>query len=219
MIWGNCDLIARDCPSCGAGERIRDIRSAATRVEQILADGLGKDPSSPLRTGAASVNTIISEMANLGTLRRYVEVELQLDPNVPSLPKGFPETAFYRALMNLCSNAKHAMQSAARAPAAVYDSTGEFLSSDPPLCGTIVIRTKALPNETEISVSDTGPGMSPAQQRRLVQRMNGGPEAIEDGHGHGMQIVKAAVEQLRGRLELDSAPGVGTTFILHLPLA
>jgi two-component system chemotaxis sensor kinase CheA len=38
------------------------------------------------------------------------------------------------------------------------------------------------------------------------------------GRGVGMDVVRRNIHALRGRIEIDSTPGVGTTFILHLPL-
>lgn len=39
------------------------------------------------------------------------------------------------------------------------------------------------------------------------------------GRGVGMDVVKSNIDALKGRIEIDSAPGIGTTFRLHLPLS
>ncbi len=66
-----------------------------------------------------------------------------------------------------------------------------------------------------LEVADTGPGIDPLIMARLFE-----PHVTTrpSGHGIGLATVLAAVDAHRGFIAIDSAPGRGTTFGVHLPL-
>jgi signal transduction histidine kinase/DNA-binding response OmpR family regulator len=70
-------------------------------------------------------------------------------------------------------------------------------------------------------ISDTGPGIDPADQERIFDPFERGrdrAQADRPGVGLGLPIAKAIVEMLGGRLDLRSAPGEGTTFEVTMML-
>ena len=86
--------------------------------------------------------------------------------------------------------------------------------------GAITIRTEASdPNWVEISVADTGMGLSSEQLANLYQPFNrlgrehGGPA----GTGIGLVICKRLAELMGGGLSATSSQGTGSTFVLRLP--
>ena len=87
--------------------------------------------------------------------------------------------------------------------------------------GRIVLRGRAAPGgRVEIEVSDTGPGIDPADQEAVFERFSRGSESRSgEGFGLGLAIVRQAVRALGGRVELESEPGVGTTVRVVLPAA
>lgn len=72
-----------------------------------------------------------------------------------------------------------------------------------------------------LCVSDTGPGMSPAQVRRLFQRFSqvetADTAAHPGGSGLGLAISRDLAHAMGGRLDVDSQRGRGTQFELTLP--
>ena len=77
------------------------------------------------------------------------------------------------------------------------------------------------PDEVELSVIDSGPGLNASQRARLFQpfeRLNAvtGPIA---GTGLGLALSRQLVEAMGGRLWVDSEPGQGAAFSLRLPRA
>jgi signal transduction histidine kinase/CheY-like chemotaxis protein len=86
--------------------------------------------------------------------------------------------------------------------------------------GKIVVRLRSGPAGLAIGVSDTGRGMNAEERARVFERFyrGEGPRA-ERGTGLGLAIVKSLVDLHHGRIDLESTPGVGTTFTVHLPRA
>ncbi|HEV2902897.1 MAG TPA: ATP-binding protein, partial [Gaiellaceae bacterium] len=71
----------------------------------------------------------------------------------------------------------------------------------------------------EITVSDTGPGIAPAERSRVFGRFYRADADTKPGFGLGLAIVRAVADALDGELELDSEVGTGTTIRLRLPKA
>lgn len=67
-----------------------------------------------------------------------------------------------------------------------------------------------------IAVTDTGPGMSPEVRARLFEPNF---STKTDGMGIGLTIVKKTIEDLDGTIDVESAPGRGTTVRIRLPVA
>ncbi|KAF0106244.1 MAG: putative two-component hybrid sensor and regulator [Anaerolineaceae bacterium] len=96
-----------------------------------------------------------------------------------------------------------------------------------PAGGTITIETLAENNQGRqwagFSVSDTGPGISPEEQKRIFERFfrgNAGRESKTAGTGLGLAIAREIVAKHSGRIEVHSAgiPGQGATFAVWLPI-
>jgi signal transduction histidine kinase/CheY-like chemotaxis protein/integral membrane sensor domain MASE1 len=72
-----------------------------------------------------------------------------------------------------------------------------------------------------ITVSDTGDGMSPLQLSELFQPFNrlGRDAGPAQGTGIGLVVTKKLVELMKGRIDVSSAEGQGSTFTVTLPAA
>jgi two-component system phosphate regulon sensor histidine kinase PhoR len=76
--------------------------------------------------------------------------------------------------------------------------------------------------ETLASVRDYGPGIAPEHLPRLTERfyrVDVTESRAQGGTGLGLALVKHILNRHRGRLTIDSAPGAGATFTIHLPTA
>jgi two-component system OmpR family sensor kinase len=90
-----------------------------------------------------------------------------------------------------------------------------------PRGGQVVMRASAEGDEAIIAVSDTGPGVDPQELPRLFERFHRGGAARENqepGVGLGLAISHALAQRQGGRIVVESAPGRGATFTIHLPL-
>jgi two-component system phosphate regulon sensor histidine kinase PhoR len=76
--------------------------------------------------------------------------------------------------------------------------------------------------EVAVSVRDYGPGIAPEHMPRLTERfyrVDAGQSRAEGGTGLGLALAKHILNRHRGRLQIDSTLGEGSTFTAHLPLA
>jgi len=74
--------------------------------------------------------------------------------------------------------------------------------------------------EAQVSVRDYGPGIAPEHLPRLTERfyrVDVTESRAQGGTGLGLALVKHILNRHRGRLTIDSAPGAGATFTIHLP--
>ena len=76
--------------------------------------------------------------------------------------------------------------------------------------GAVVLRAYAAGTSVRIEVEDTGVGMSAETQRHVFDRFWRAEDRNPESFGLGLAIVRQAVQNLDGRIELDSAPGKGT---------
>ncbi|MEO7274116.1 MAG: response regulator [Vicinamibacterales bacterium] len=76
----------------------------------------------------------------------------------------------------------------------------------------------ALGIDAVISVSDTGCGMNPAMQSQIFEPFYT-TKSLERGTGLGLSMVYGIIRQSGGHISVDSTPGHGSTFRVHLPRA
>jgi GAF domain-containing protein/anti-sigma regulatory factor (Ser/Thr protein kinase) len=87
--------------------------------------------------------------------------------------------------------------------------------------GEVAIKAEANNGAFHISVRDTGPGISGADQARLFQEFQQADNAItrkKGGTGLGLAISKRIIEMHGGRIWVESQPGYGSTFTFTLPV-
>lgn len=122
-----------------------------------------------------------------------------------SCPVDVPVMEHYRVmsvLKNLVTNAVEAIQS----------DTGE---------GTIGASAQVEGDKLLLTVSDSGPGISRRGQKLLFRvgySTKFDPNTGNISRGVGLPAVQFIVEEMGGRLDVESEPGRGTTFRVELPL-
>jgi signal transduction histidine kinase/HAMP domain-containing protein len=85
--------------------------------------------------------------------------------------------------------------------------------------GAVVLSARQANGEVTIEVTDSGVGMSRAVRDRVFDRFYRGNGRDSDGFGLGLAIVRESVRVLGGRIDIESAPGAGTTVRVTLPAA
>jgi signal transduction histidine kinase len=134
---------------------------------------------------------------------RDLDVVLAEHSVVIDVPHGIAvladPTAFADVLTNLLSNA------------AKFSSAGTRITVRAELEGVDVV----------VSVADCGTGIAAAEQERVFDRFYQSPSnvASQRGTGIGLTIAKRFTELQGGRIDLESEPGLGSTFFVSLPVA
>jgi two-component system, cell cycle sensor histidine kinase and response regulator CckA len=82
--------------------------------------------------------------------------------------------------------------------------------------GEIVVRTRAGGKGVVFEVSDTGPGISPADQERIFDPF-WTTKAPGEGIGLGLSMAHTVVTEHEGEIRVESVPGRGATFTIELP--
>ena len=88
--------------------------------------------------------------------------------------------------------------------------------------GLITVEGSVTPEgRLRLAVTDTGPGLSPAQQALLFQPFQrlGAEKSGVEGTGIGLTIAQKLMEAMNGSLGVTSTPGLGSCFFLELPSA
>jgi signal transduction histidine kinase len=100
---------------------------------------------------------------------------------------------------------------------AFYNLANNAIAAVPP-GGTITISGTRDPQSAgvRVSIADTGEGMPPEVSATLFT--DHGMSRKHLGSGLGTRIVKDAIDAHGGRIEVESAPGAGTTFRIFLPI-
>ncbi|MBS0538416.1 MAG: hypothetical protein JSR47_06660, partial [Proteobacteria bacterium] len=147
----------------------------------------------------ASVLHGVRDLLQLKASARQVAVELEIDDALPKAVGDHDELTI--VFQNLIDNAlKYARAST-----------------------TVRVTARPLgPDHVSVAVSDEGDGIAAAHLPRLTERFYRVDNARSrqlGGTGLGLAIVKHVVSRHRGRLEIQSVPGKGSTFSVTLPAA
>jgi signal transduction histidine kinase len=87
--------------------------------------------------------------------------------------------------------------------------------------GKVVIQASASNGDFKLSVRDSGPGISAADQAKLFQEFQQAENPKtrkKEGTGLGLAISKRIVEMHGGRIWMESQLGKGSTFFVTLPV-
>ena len=209
-ILGFSEMAWRDAPK---GSRLqRDLESIATAgergralVDRILAfsrSGVGERV-------AVHVEKVVREALDLLSAKLPPSVTLSAELRAGRAAMLGDPTQVHQVLMNLGTNAVQAMPSggilrvsldAVRCEAARAATVGKVAAGD-----YVVLR-----------VADSGSGIAPEILDRIFDPFFTTKE-MGTGTGLGLSLVHGIVAELGGAIDLESTPGKGTAFTVHLP--
>jgi signal transduction histidine kinase/ActR/RegA family two-component response regulator len=200
-VAGFADVLAGrpglDADSVRQARQIRESSDGLLMlVEDILDFARGDDTLSnePLDLAAAARETVMPSLV----VAKARGLELTVDDRLPPHARFTADRrALRQALHPLVANAVK------------FTERGE-----------IVVRLDRAADGVCIRVSDTGCGIDPAFLPTLFDAFAQADASIRRNHsgvGLGLALAARHVRRMGGRIDVDSRPGEGSTFILHLP--
>jgi PAS domain S-box-containing protein len=183
-----------------AGERAKDL------VKQILAfSRQAEEERRPIL-----LEPLVKEALKLvrATLPSTIEIRQFIAPHVGSVMAD--PTQIHQVLMNLCTNAYHAIRGEGGVLEVRLEPT--TLNAD-----EAALRNLRSGNYLALSVSDTGCGMSPEVVERIFDPYFTTKEKAM-GTGLGLAVVHGIVKGHGGAISVESKLGKGSTFTVYLPL-
>jgi signal transduction histidine kinase len=211
MILGYSDLVLDhlgDRPEIA--QDVEEIRRAGRRACGLTRQLLAFSRKQVLQPQILDLNQVVREAAKM--LRRLIGEEVQLRTvSAPGVLHVMADPGqIEQVLMNLAINARDAM----------------------PMGGTLTISLTNAPTPqqlralhaavadtcVELSVTDTGSGMTPEVQGRIFEPFFS-TKSPTKGTGLGLSMVYGVVTQSGGTIAVESGAGCGTRFVIHLPAA
>jgi PAS domain S-box-containing protein len=157
----------------------------------------------PMEMRMADINHAIdcTALVSKNEWKYVADLTTDLAPNLPPVPCLVGE--FNQVILNLIVNAAHA----------IHDVVGETGQR-----GSILISTRQVGRCVEIRVADTGAGIPEAIHSKIFDPFFTTKD-VGKGTGQGLAIAHAVVVQKHGgSIRFETKPGIGTTFIIDLPL-
>jgi signal transduction histidine kinase len=172
------------------------IKTEARRLNRILSDFLlFARPSAPRLVGG-DVGEVVQHVAGLirddGTRARGIDLDVRVDPALPAV--AHDPDLMAQVLWNVALNGVEAMDGRGQLRFEVTRDNGHVV----------------------MAVSDTGCGIPGDDLRRIFEPFY---SRKRGGSGLGLTIARRIVESHGGRIDVESAPGAGTRFAIHLPVA
>ncbi|RLC24006.1 MAG: hypothetical protein DRH56_07035 [Deltaproteobacteria bacterium] len=212
-IMGYAELAGMEAPDHGhmrddIGEVIKACYRARDLVSQILAfSRQSEEKKRPLY-----VSSIVKEVLKLlkASLPATIEIKSRIDEDAG--PVIADPIQVHQVLMNLCTNARHAMREQGGVLEVSLSGT-ELGSGDP------ILEPEMAPGPyVRLTVRDTGCGMTPGIISRIFDPYFTTKEQGE-GTGLGLAVSLGIVKSHGGTITVHSEQGKGSLFEVYLPLA
>jgi signal transduction histidine kinase/CheY-like chemotaxis protein len=187
----------------------RNVLAAANRARGLVDQILAYSRTQRGKRLPVDFGRVVAETLELvrGSLTTGMRIEGKLPPT-PVFVVGDP-TQLHQVLMNLCTNAMHAMGAGGtlRVALEAADTGKEHALAHGTLQPGSYVR---------LTVEDTGPGMDEATIARIFEPFFTTKE-VGKGTGLGLSLVYGIVTDSGGGIDVTSAVGCGSTFAIYLP--
>ncbi|MBN1566540.1 MAG: response regulator [Acidobacteria bacterium] len=210
-ILGYAELSSEEVPpdhpvKTNLDQIVKASRRASDVVNQILAFSRKLDQE----RRPIYLHTIIDETMKLlkATFPSTIEIRTRMDPRCS--PILADPTQMHQVILNLATNACHAMQQKGGVLRIELDPVW-------PVSGFTNQPQDLAPVEhIRLSIIDTGPGIDPEIQKRIFEPYFTTKSAGQ-GSGLGLAVVHGIIQSHGGTILLKSAPGQGACFEAYLP--
>lgn len=181
-----------------------EVDQGASVVRQLLTLAR-KTETRLVFTDANRIVVTVSELIKQ-TFPKAINVSLQLDQQL--LPVLADPNQLNQALLNICVNARDSMP------------VGGELTLKTEMIGPDAVQSRhpEAPGQPHVCIviTDTGMGMDEIVRSRIFEPFFT-TKGIGEGTGLGLAMVYGIIKNHRGSIDVESEPGLGTTFRLYLP--
>lgn len=184
------------------GSLVKGIKDGANRTSEIVKglrtfSRLDEDvlKQADVHEGLSSTLVLLRSK-----MKGSVEVKFDYDQNLPMI--DCMPGKLNQVFMNILNNAVYAVQHK------------NYAEGEKP---EIALSTSAKDDQVKVSIKDNGIGMDEQTRKKMFDPFFTTKE-VGEGTGLGMSIVYKIIEKHRGRLDVKSEMGVGTEFIINLPV-
>jgi len=189
---------------------MEQINNAAIRGKDLIQQILTFSREVNVERKPVKINQIVVEIINLlkASLPHEIEIRKNIDPGVGIILAD--PTHIHQIIMNLCTNAIHAMKNRG----GFLDITVDCVTVDQKTAKKI--NNLRIGNYVRIRLSDTGHGMDRRTRERVFEPFFTRKE-VGSGSGLGLSVVHGIVSNYDGAITVESTPGKGTSFTIYLP--
>ncbi|RKR66546.1 PAS domain S-box-containing protein [Acidovorax sp. 94] len=214
-ILGNVELAKADCAAGSPVlESLMEIDKAGRRARDLVRQILTFSRNEPPQRSAVSLAEVVHDTERLlrVTLPPAIELHMQLQAGLP--PVLADATQVEQALLNLCTNAVHAIQSQGTERGSIHVEAAA-VQPDQRLSERLGL---APVDYVALTVRDSGPGMDAATLERIFEPFFT-TKPVGQGTGLGLAVVHGVMRTHEGGVDVHSAPGQGSRFTLYFPVA
>ncbi len=210
-VLGYAEIALDDSPANSlVAKYLTQVITAGNRAKELVKQILTFSRQAKSNLEPLQPSLLIKEALKLlrPSLPATITIEHDLDED--AYPVLVDATQFHQIIMNLCTNAYHAMEERGGTLSISLKnktfSPLDFVKSNEVRFGNFV----------QLSVQDTGPGISPEIQEKIFDPYYTTKE-VGKGSGMGLSIVHGIVKGYDGFITCESVIGQGTIFTVTLP--
>jgi len=198
-------------PDAEVRDHLEKVKGAADRATDLVQQILAFSRQSENEKIVLQIGSIVKEALQLlrASLPSTIEIRKAIETETGSIMAD--PTQIHQIVMNLCTNAMHAMQTGG----GILDVRLKQVSLSMEAARA---RNLVVPGDyVQLTVADTGGGMDPRTRDRIFDPYFT-TKAKGKGTGLGLAVVHGIVESYRGAIAVASEPGKGTRFDVIFPV-
>ena len=211
-IIGYTELAKEKINDNSAISDLEKVLTAGDRAKQLVKQILNISRQSQGNLIPVDIHLVVLEALNL--LRSSIPSTINIKHDIDK-QSGFvlsDPTQIHQIIMNLCTNAYHAMRDDGGGTLSILLRKKHIGHDD-----SLVINTPLLPGEyLELAVSDTGVGI----KKEIIPKIFDPyftTKSKNEGTGLGLAVVHGIIKSYGGSVSVYSEYGKGSTFCIHLP--
>jgi PAS domain S-box-containing protein len=212
IILGNTELALDDVPEWNPAHfNLEEIKTVSIHAKDVVRQILSFIRTIDLKR--KPINIIPAIKGSLKFLRATIPTSIDIRQNIKATADTIlaDPTQIHQVMINLCTNASHAMQKSGGIMeieiqnVVLYEDSASFDHDLIP------------GNYVKVTISDTGQGMDPEIINRIFDPYFTTKE-VGKGSGMGLSVVHGIVKSYRGTITVASEVGKGTTFNVYFPV-